>query len=114
MPMKFQSPEQLLQWMIDSNIVTTRFSSKYQEQIIEITEDGILMNEMLNKLREGSKACMETEKIMKQKEKFPDGPPPDTKELLQVLVKDIEDIPYGDVDRNLIIAEIKKIIKNIK
>lgn len=33
---------------------------------------------------------------------------------LKTLIKDIEEIPDGDVDRWLIIDEIKKIIKEIK
>lgn len=41
-------------------------------------------------------------------------PPLTTKESLKKLVKDIEDIPDGKVDRHFINNEIKKIIKEIK
>ncbi len=37
-----------------------------------------------------------------------------TKKSLKKLIKDIQDIPDGDVDRYLIIDEIKRIIKEIK
>ncbi len=37
-----------------------------------------------------------------------------TKKALKKLIKDIKEIPDGDVDRYLIIDEIKKIIKDIK
>ena len=41
-------------------------------------------------------------------------PPLTTKGSLVELVKDIEDIPDGEVDRYLIIDKIKGIIKEIK
>jgi len=41
-------------------------------------------------------------------------PPLTTKESLVKLVKDINEIRDGDVDRYLIIDEIEKIIKEIK
>ena len=37
-----------------------------------------------------------------------------TKKALKKLIKDIEEIPDGDVDRYLIIDEIKRISKDIK
>ena len=112
--MNIKDPKVVLQWLLDNELVTTRFFKKYQEQIIEITEFGITINELMNKLKEGSKADKETVKFMKEADKNPYDSPPKTKELLQILVKDIRDIPDGDVDRYLIIDEIKKIIKNIK
>jgi len=112
--MNIKDPKIVLQWLLDNELVTTRFFKKYQEQIIEITEFGITINELMNKLKEGSKADKETEKFMKEADENPYDSPPKTKELLQILVKDIRDIPDGDVDRYLIIDEIKKIIKNIK
>jgi hypothetical protein len=112
--MNIKDPKIVLQWLLDNKLVTTRFNNHYQEQIIEITEFGITINELMNKLREGSKATKETEKFMKEIDDNPYDAPPKTKELLQVLVKDINDIPDGDVDRYLIIGEIEKIIKNIK
>ena len=42
------------------------------------------------------------------------NPPLTTKDSLEKLVKDINEIPDGDVDRYLIIDEIKTIIKEIK
>ena len=41
-------------------------------------------------------------------------PPLTTKGSLEKLVKDIKEIPDGDVDRYLIIDEIKAIIQEIK
>ncbi len=41
-------------------------------------------------------------------------PPSTTKESLQKLVLDIQEIPDGDVDRYLIIGEIEKIINDLK
>ena len=41
-------------------------------------------------------------------------PPLTTKESLQQLVLDIQEIPDGEVDRYLIIGEIEKIISEIK
>lgn len=64
--MSIDETKKLIQWLIDEKLVITYFNKKYQEQIIEITDFGITVNEILNKLKIDSEAAKKTNEFMKK------------------------------------------------
>jgi len=70
--MQIDNPAQLIQWLLDNNLVSTSFNQKYQEQMIEITDFGITVNEMLSQLKITSEAAKKTNKLIKDKNKEKD------------------------------------------
>ena len=61
-------PDILIQWMLDNNLAHTFFHKGSQEQMIEITEYGIEINTILDKLKTDSEEAKQTNKILGKSE----------------------------------------------
>ena len=70
--MQIKNPVELIQWLLDNKLVTTSFNQEYQEQMIEITDFGITVNEMLMQLKTTSEAAKKTNKLIEDKNKEKD------------------------------------------
>lgn len=67
--MPIKNAAKLIQWLLDNKLVTTSFNKQYQEQMIEISDFGITVNEMLSQLKTTSEAAKKTNELIKKKEK---------------------------------------------
>lgn len=70
--MPIKNAAQLIQWLLDNKLVITSFNQKYQEQMIEISDFGITVNEMLSQLKTTSEAAKKTNELIKKKSKEKD------------------------------------------
>lgn len=61
-------PKILIQWMLDNNLAHTFFHKGAQEQMIEITDYGIEINTILDKLKTTSEEAKKTNKILGKSE----------------------------------------------
>lgn len=66
--MQIKNPAELIQWLLDNKLVTTSYNQEYQEQMIEISDFGITVNEMLSQLKTTSEAAKKTNDLIKKKE----------------------------------------------
>lgn len=64
--MQIKNPAELIQWLLDNKLVTTSFNQKFQEQMIEISDFGITVNEMLMQLKTTSEAAKKTNELIKK------------------------------------------------
>ena len=65
--MQIKNPAELIQWLLDNKLVTTSYNQEYQEQMIEISDFGITVNEMLSQLKTTSEAAKKTNELIKKK-----------------------------------------------
>lgn len=65
--MQIKNPAELIQWLLDNKLVTTSYNQEYQEQMIEISDFGITVNEMLSQLKITSEAAKKTNELIKKK-----------------------------------------------
>ena len=58
--MKPHSPDFLIQWILDHKVAISRFDKFLNEQTIEITDLGVEINTILDKLKTTSKEAEKT------------------------------------------------------
>jgi lipoate-protein ligase A len=65
--MKVHSPDFLIQYILDQKLAKSTYDKFLNEQMINITDLGIEINQILNKLKETSKEANETNELVAEK-----------------------------------------------